>query len=112
MENLKDIFKKLRQEEQKETYSLRIITEWLKSKNITYNYSSSNVDMLNLYEHGLRISFKDYKLSVQTHPTIAGWAFAESLKTNDIISDTRHANPEDLFNFIEGLIQEEEEKHL
>ena len=112
MENLKDIFKKLRPKEQKETYSLRIITEWLNSKNITYSYSSSNVDMLNLYEHGLRISFKDYKLSVQTHPTIAGWAFAESLKTNDIISDTRHETPQDLFNFIEGLIQEEEEKHL
>lgn len=102
----------LRPEEKKETYSLRIITEWLKSKNITYSYSSSNVDMLNLYEHGLRISFKDYKLSVQTHPTIAGWAFAESLKTNDIISDTRHETPQDLFSFIEGLIQEEEEKHL
>ena len=109
---IKEIFQKIKtndNNENNETYSLQLITTWLKEKNVTFTYSSSAVDMLGLYEHGIRIPLKKYNLSIQTHPTIAGPAFAETLKTNDITSDKRHSKPEDLFNYIEALLKQENE---
>ena len=89
-----------------ETYSLNIITSWLKDKNIEFKYSSAPVDRFGNYEHGIRIIFPTFNLSVQTHPMVTGWAFAETLKTNDMINETRHDTPEKLFDYIEELLNE------
>jgi len=91
-----------------ETYSLNIITKWLKEHNIPFRYASSKTVSNNLlYEHGIRIDFKEFTLSVQTHPIIAGWAFVETLKTNDMLNELRHKTPEDLFKYIEKLLGDE-----
>lgn len=87
-----------------ETYSLSIITRWLKRKKIDYKYSQSNVLGMYLYQTGIAIKIKDDEISIQTHPMIAGWAFAETLIRSNMFSDTRHATPEDLFKFIESLL--------
>ena len=87
-----------------ETYSLSIITRWLKRKKIDYKYSQSNVLGMYLYQTGIAIKIKDDEISIQTHPMIAGWAFAETLIKSNMFSDTRHATPEDLFKFIESLL--------
>jgi hypothetical protein len=84
-----------------ETYSLNIITSWLKDKNIEFKYSSAPVDRF-----GIRIIFPTFNLSVQTHPMVAGWTFAETLKTNDMLNETRHATPEKLFDYIEELLNQ------
>jgi hypothetical protein len=87
-----------------ETYSLNIITRWLKSKKIEYKYCQSSMLGMYLYQSGIEIKIKDETISIQTHPMIAGCAFAETLIRSDMMSDTRHATPEDLFKFIESLL--------
>jgi hypothetical protein len=87
-----------------ESYPLSIITQWLKRKKIDYKYSQSNVLGMYLYQTGIEIKIKDEEISIQTHPMIAGWAFAETLIRSNMLSDTRHATPEDLFKFIESLL--------
>ena len=87
-----------------ETYSLNIITRWLKSKKIEYKYCQSSMLGMYLYQSGIEIKVKDESISIQTHPMIAGWAFAETLIRSNMLSDTRHATPEDLFKFIESLM--------
>ena len=108
LNKLKNIFVKI--QESDETYSLSLITSWLKDKDIPFKYASSNVDRYSLYEHGIRIQFEGFDLSIQTHPMIAGWAFVETLRTDDMSSDTRHKSPEDFFNFLENLLKEEKLK--
>jgi hypothetical protein len=88
----------------KETYSLRIITEWLTKHNIPYMYSSPQVAGFSNAEHGVKINIKHGHLSIQTHPMIAAWAFAETLETSDYDSDKRHETPEMLFEYISGLL--------
>lgn len=108
LDSLKGMFKKLRKEEDNETYSLRIITEWLKSNNISYTYvSSPAVDRYLLYEHGVVATIGDKKISIQTHPIIAGYAFAETLVFEDMLSDTRHKTPEILFEFLTKMLTTE-----
>lgn len=85
------------------TYSLKIIIDWLSSKNIPYTFSSSRVDNSCLYQTGVRITINNQEISIQTHPSIAGWAFAETLVVNNMLSDTRHKTPEDLFSYLESL---------
>jgi hypothetical protein len=101
-----------------ETYSLRIITDWLKQKNITYKYNNGGTFGLEMYNHGINVKLhktfentententeKITELSIQTNHIIAGWAFAETLLRSDILSDTRHATPEDLFNYIVSFL--------
>lgn len=95
-----------------ETYSLKIITEWLKQKNISYVYADAPVESFGMYHNGVRVSlknsssFKPVELSIQTHPAIAGPAFAETLQLPNRLSDVRHATPEKLFEFIEGFFDE------
>jgi hypothetical protein len=97
----------------KETYSLNIITNWLKEHNIPFRYAYNRSICSNLlYEHGIRIDLKKFTLSVQTHPIIAGWAFVETLKTNDMLSDLRHKTPEDFFKYLEKLIDDERDESL
>ncbi len=88
----------------KETYPLRIITNWCKYKGIEFRYCSYSKRVNFFYEHGIRIQFNNYELSVQTHPEVACWAFAETLKSNDMTSDVRHDSPKTLFEYIEELI--------
>jgi len=90
-----------------ETYSLKIITNWLKHKNISYKYSSSPVDMLGMYQHGIIVYFPQFELSIQTHPSVAGPAFAETLRLDNMLSDTRHNTPEILFEFLDELLTTE-----
>ena len=100
-----------------ETYSLRIITDWLKKKNISYKYNNggSMYPSLEIYNHGINVKLhktfennenneKITELSIQTNHIIAGWAFAETLLRYDMLSDTRHANPEDLFKYISNFL--------
>jgi hypothetical protein len=99
------------------TYSLRVIVEFLESHDIKYVFSNARVGLM-LYEHGCRIDLTDdLKMSIQTHPNIAGLAFAETAiqsmerKTvvyghfgyNDVI---RHDTPEDLFHHIQEVLNE------
>lgn len=91
-----------------ETYSLKIITTWLKNKDIKYKYlSSSMVDRYLIYEHGVVVTIGDREISIQTHPLIAGYAFAETLFRDDMLSDRRHTTPEKLFEFLEELLTSE-----
>lgn len=92
--------------QERETYSLSIITAWLKEKNIPFNYAQASLGMLSsIYNHGIRINIKDNDvLSIQTHPDVAGWAFAETLVRSNMLSDIRHETPEKLFEFIETLL--------
>lgn len=102
------------------TYSLRVVENYLKENNIEYVYSNARVGLF-LYDHGCRIDLTDdLKMSIQTHPMIAGPAFAETAiqsmekKTvvygkfgyNDVI---RHDTPEDLFNHIQEVLKEAKE---
>ena len=94
-----------------ETYSLNIITKWLKENNLNYIYSSSSaVSNCLVYEHGVTLILNNLKVSIQTHPLIAGWSFAETLKQNDITSDIRHETPEKLFEYLNKIILEDEDK--
>ncbi len=113
-ETLKDRLNRMFFKENNETYSLKIITDWLKQKNmkdlknIKFIYNSAPVDRYGMYQHGIKISFPTFGLSIQTHPMVTGWAFAETLKTNDMSNEIRHATPEKLFEYIEELIKTEE----
>lgn len=99
------------------TYSLRVIVDFLESKDIKYKFASSPVGYV-FYEHGVRMDLTDdLKMSIQTHPMIAGPAFAETaiqsmqqqkvvyghFGYNDVI---RHDTPEDLFNHIQEVVNE------
>ena len=111
LNKLKNIFVQMQNSNiSQETYSLSLITTWLEDKNIPFKYSSSSIDRYSLYEHGIRIQFEGFYLSIQTHPMIAGWAFVETLRTDDMSSDTRHKTPEDFFNYLENLLKEEKLK--
>lgn len=85
------------------TYSLKIIIDWLDIKNIPYTFASSRVDNSCLYQTGVRVKIKNQEISIQTHPSVAGWAFAETLNVSNMLSDTRHKTPEDLFSYLEKL---------
>lgn len=110
MSFLSALSKILKDTKKDQTYSLSLITDWLKTKNIEYTFSSCGVDPIKIYEHGIKIDMGDYNLSIQTHPSVAGWAFAETLKTNDMSNEQRHKTPEDLFNYIEEIIMEKEKQ--
>ena len=107
LDKIKNVFKEIKDNE---TYSLSLITNWLKERDIPFKYSSSRIDNYCLYQHGIRIAFKGFDLSVQTHPMIAGWAFVETLRTDDMTSDTRHKTPEIFFEFLEKLLKHEKLK--
>lgn len=104
MEKLEESSDEENSTDMNETYSLSIITRWLKNKNIEYKYCQSSVLGMYLYQTGIEIKVKDETISIQTHPMVAGWAFAETLIRSNMLSDTRHATPEDLFKFIESLL--------
>lgn len=101
-------------DESRETYSLRIITDWLKKKNINYKYSDGGISRfpsLELYHHGIKINVKNNdnnnfkkEMSIQTNHLIAGCAFAETLLLSDIMSDKKHKTPEDLFKYIVSFL--------
>lgn len=98
-----------------ETYSLRLITDFLKDKNITFEYCNSKVGFM-LYNHGCRIDITPrYKLSIQTHPSVIGGAFAETalqdIDNARLVYDgtmgyhdvKRFDTPEELFDHIKIL---------
>jgi hypothetical protein len=110
--NLKEIFKNIKNDSQEsyETYSLNIITKWLKDNNLNYVYNSCRAASYNdflLYEHGVTLILNNLHVSIQTHPMIAGSCFAETLKKNNILSDTRHETPEKLFEYLNEIILED-----
>lgn len=90
-----------------ETYSLKLITNWLQDKGLQYTFRSANGAALGYYEHGIRVKFNTYELSIQTHPDIAGWAFAETMRSTNLISETKHATPQELFDYLDRLIKED-----
>lgn len=104
IEKILEVLSKVRKDhDRNKTYSLKIVTDWLDTKNISYEYRSAHVDSLKIYEHGVVIKLpgnSERSLSIQTHPSVAGWAFAETLMTHDLYSDVRHKTPEDLFTYI------------
>jgi hypothetical protein len=100
------------------TYSLGVVIKYLESKSITYKIVSGRVGA-SLYEHGCRMNITDdLSMSIQTHPAIAGPAFAETAIRSDKEKSIvykyfgygceviRHDNPEDLFNHIEAVLNE------
>jgi len=118
--NLKEIFNLLNlnknqdkedmSSDKNQTYSLNIITKWLKKNNLNYEYNSSRAGSSNgilLYHHGVTLILNNLKVSIQTHPIVAGWSFAETLITNDMTSDIRHETPEKLFEYLNQIILED-----
>jgi len=94
-----------------ETYSLSLVTEFLKSKGIPFTYCNAQVGIL-FYNHGCRIQLNDtFSLSVQTHPDVAGNCFVEvalqNVVTKQFVGDEeRFATPQQLFEHIQGLVSE------
>jgi hypothetical protein len=99
-----------------ETYSLRLVTNYLKSNNIEYTHSSARVG-LTFIDHGCMIEINDkYRLSIQTHPDVTGEYFAETaLKDKGVgklVYDgtfgyydvRRFMEPQDLFHHIQQLL--------
>ncbi len=90
------------------TYSLRVVISHLESRGLQHKISSGGGAIHGFYEHGCKVLLpNDYMLSVQTHPKIAGPAFAETalFRNNRMVwfhhSDvTRHHTPDDLFDHI------------
>lgn len=87
----------------KETYSLSIITRWLNEKQIEFKYHNPAVISTSLINHGIHITIKNKNISIQTHPTVAGWAFAETCCLDDIQNEKRHETPEKLFEYLESI---------
>jgi len=100
-----------------ETYSLRVVTEFLRQNNIEFDYSNARVGGTNFYDHGCRIKIDDrYSISVQTHPSIAGNSFAETalqdMISKQIVYDgtygydavKQHDTPEDLFQHLRDVL--------
>lgn len=99
------------------TYSLRVVMEHLDSKELTHRFSSGPVGM-SLYEHGCKVDLPGtggkVQMSIQTHPTLAGPAFAETavLKDGKLVyfaskdgdNVVRHDTPEELFEHIRRAI--------
>ena len=98
-----------------ETYSLQLITKYLKSENIPFKYSNAGVGF-GICNHGCRVIFNDtYNLSIQTHPDVTGSSFAETAlqnqTTKQIMYDgtfgyhdvKRWNTPDDLFEHIKQL---------
>ena len=94
------------------TYSLRLVLEFLKENRISFTFNSANIGYM-LYEHGCRVKLNDtYHMSVQTHPLVCGEYFAETalqnMTTKEVVSDGTHGyydvkrfyNPKDLFDHI------------
>jgi hypothetical protein len=91
---------------------LNIIVKWLKSHDITFIYSNARVGY-GYVNHGVSARLvKDFELSIQTHPDIASYAFAETAiaykgKLKYILhykwDVKRWKTPEELFEHIESL---------
>lgn len=99
-----------------ETYSLRVVTDFLRKNNIEFEYCNARIGTA-LYDHGCRIKINDtYSISVQTHPDIAGNGFAETalqnMVSNKIVYDgtygyddvERFMTPEDLFEHLRSIL--------
>jgi hypothetical protein len=106
-----------------ETYSLRVVTKFLNERKIAYEHSSARVGFGSFNEHGCRIKLNDtYKLSIQTHPDIAGEAFAETalqnIKNHKICYDgtysyidvRRFDNPQQLFDHVIWIMEKAQRK--
>lgn len=100
-----------------ETYSLRLVTDFLKQQNIPFELHSANVGIC-FAEHGCRVTLDDtYKLSIQTHPDVTGCSFAETALQNMVIRkmvyDGTHGyydikrwnTPDELFEHILELVK-------
>lgn len=101
-----------------QSYSLRKISNWLDSNNLT-NYNETSSMGGGLYSTGIRLVLNDkYSISMQTEPMVAGPSFCETalidnksgklsyinkLGYHDVI---RHDEPEDLYNHILELIEQ------
>lgn len=99
-----------------ETYSLGLITKFLKEKGIAYEPRNANVGFT-MHDHGCAVKINDtYTLSIQTHPMIAGESFAETGLQNTITKKIvydgtyrywdvrRFKKPQDLFDHIEWIL--------
>ena len=52
------------------------------------------------------LKYKDTYMSIQTHPEVAGWAFAETLILDNLAGEAdRHETPIGLFNYIKSKVK-------
>lgn len=89
------------------TYSLRLVIDFLDENKIEYKYSNANVGFT-IHNHGCRIQINDkYSLSIQTHPMVVGESFAETALTNvltkEMVEDGIFYDPRELFDHILSL---------
>jgi hypothetical protein len=61
------------------TYSLRLVIRGLEAMGTTYTKHSTGGPSFSLHHTGCRVPLGDGWISIQTHPLIAGEAFAETL---------------------------------
>lgn len=95
------------------SYSLQIIIDWVKENGLCFKYSNALVGFGYIY-HGIRLSLgRDFELSIQTHPDIASYAFAETalffeskmVNALDYKFDFhRWSTPDELFRHINALM--------
>lgn len=102
-------------------YSANKISKWLTQQEFKHHPRSSKIDYA-IYEHGICVEFASpvqsdeyVSMSIQTHPSIAGFAFAETailISSDKMVFPAslgyyddvlRHDEPEDLFKHIEKV---------
>lgn len=98
----------------KETYSLKLITDFMKTKGYTYTHTGKREICT---ETGIRVELAgEYSLSVQTHPMICQEYFCETalIRNDHIDYDSnlgyddvlRHQTPTDFFEHFETLVRD------
>lgn len=89
-------------------YSLSLILSWFNSMDIEYSINNANIGYC-CVNHGVHVKINtEHVMSIQTHPLIAGPAFAETAlfcrgkKVHTYGSDfvLRWSTPQDLFDHI------------
>lgn len=100
-----------------ESYCLRLVTEWLNGKKISYRHCSGGGGGFSLCETGCQIKLASpYVLSIQTNPMVADVSFAETAITDgkSVVYGMwgygdvkRFETPDDLFREIEWLLTQE-----
>jgi hypothetical protein len=97
----------------RQTYCLKLVTEFLDSNNLIYEFNSPKTAMF--VETGILIKLlNDFSLSIQTHPLITSEGFSETcliFKNKPVYTNNwyyfdvrRQYTPQELFDHIKELV--------
>lgn len=88
-----------------ESYSLKVITDWLKEHNKEFFYSDPVNEVA--YNHtGICLYFTRCTISIQTSERICGVMFAETaiMREGTITDKILHETPEDVFDYLKQYV--------